>query len=138
MADTTEASSPTVRASTDLFSKNLTYWILGLMLAGISFAALMSFLEWRRNDGADDFWAELFKTGFLLIGGAFTSIVGYYFGSAGAEEARAQADRAKAEAEKAQLEAKSAHLKEANEISERDGANLISETAPDIIDADLE
>jgi hypothetical protein len=34
-------------------------------------------------------WFELFKEGFLFLSGALTTVIGYYFGSRGTQEAEA-------------------------------------------------
>lgn len=45
-------------------------------------------------------WLTLFKDGFLLLGGAMTTLIGYYFGSKGSDQALMTAEQLKAEAEK--------------------------------------
>ena len=62
----------------------------------------------------NSFWEELFKTGFLLIGGSLTSVVGYYFGNQGIDSARRSAEQAQEMAEVAKREAKRAEDQEKN------------------------
>ncbi len=50
-------------------------------------------------------WFDLFKSGFLILGGALTTIIGYYFGSRGVQEAEASLNVALREAEKAKEKA---------------------------------
>ena len=45
-------------------------------------------------------WLSLFKDGFLLLGGALTTLIGYYFGSKGSEAALQSAEKYAKEAEK--------------------------------------
>jgi hypothetical protein len=37
-------------------------------------------------------WTDLFKSGFLILGGGLTTIIGYYFGSRGTQEAQEVAE----------------------------------------------
>lgn len=45
-------------------------------------------------------WLSLFKDGFLLLGGALTTLIGYYFGTKGSEAALENAEKYTKEAEK--------------------------------------
>jgi len=45
-------------------------------------------------------WLDLFKDGFLLLGGALTTLIGYYFGNKGSEAALKTAENYTKEAEK--------------------------------------
>lgn len=49
-------------------------------------------------------WVELLKSGFLILGGGLTTVIGYYFGSRGVQEAQTSAQQARIEAEKAKEE----------------------------------
>ena len=44
-------------------------------------------------DDTSDIWFSTFKDGFLLLGGAFTTLIGYYFGSRGGDLAIKEAER---------------------------------------------
>jgi hypothetical protein len=60
---------------------------------------------------ANEIWFDLFKSGFLLLGGSLTTIIGYYFGSRGVQEAEQSAAIALREAEKSK--------KRADELAEK-------------------
>ena len=49
-------------------------------------------------------WIQLLKSGFLILGGGLTTIIGYYFGSRGIQEAQDMAEQARARAEEQQRE----------------------------------
>ncbi|MFQ5641491.1 MAG: hypothetical protein ACE5IR_26235 [bacterium] len=46
------------------------------------------------------YWVELLKSGFLILGGGLTTIIGYYFGSRGTQEAQEIAEIARDELQK--------------------------------------
>ena len=50
-------------------------------------------------------WLTLFKDGFLLLGGALTTLIGYYFGTRGSEVIIDKAEKYKEEARKLELTA---------------------------------
>ena len=49
-------------------------------------------------------WVELLKSGFLILGGGLTTVIGYYFGSRGVQEAQTSADEARRERDDAKRE----------------------------------
>ncbi len=49
-------------------------------------------------------WLELFKSGIMLLGGSLSSVVGYYFGSRGVQEAEHSAQITRQEAERISTE----------------------------------
>ena len=51
------------------------------------------------SDKEGEVWLSLFKDGFLLLGGAFTTLIGYYFGNRGSEQTLANAEAVRKEAE---------------------------------------
>jgi hypothetical protein len=50
-------------------------------------------------------WFELLKAGFYVLGASVTTVIGYYFGSKGAQEREARALEREAEAEEAKDQA---------------------------------
>jgi hypothetical protein len=72
----------------------LTY-AFGLLLVGIIAAVRDS-----------PTWFDLFKSGFLLLGGGLTTVIGYYFGSRSAQDAEASASLAIQAAQKTSDEAR--------------------------------
>lgn len=80
-------------------SKTIAYGLIALFsacLISLLFAGVFSASETERTE-----WREQFKEGFLFLGGALTTVIGYYFGSRGTQEAEANAANARLEAERA-------------------------------------
>lgn len=110
-----DAQSPSAH---ELETHKLGKRLLWIFAIAIAFTGVMALRETNCDSGEcsqDPFWTDLFKTGFLLIGGAFTTVVGYYFGNAGADDARRQADIATQAARDAEQHANQM-VQEANEI----------------------
>ena len=94
-------------------SKQIAFMLLAMYaiyLTGVLIGALT-------EASTNGMWFDLFKSGFLLLGGALTTIIGYYFGSRGVQEAEAKAATALHEAEKAREEAEK-ERRRASEIEE--------------------
>ncbi len=81
-------------------SKHIAYGLIALFSFCLIFVLLAG--VWGRN-GSE--WQQIFKEGFLFLGGALTTVIGYYFGSKGTQEAEASAAIAQREAERAKQEA---------------------------------
>ncbi len=89
-------------------AKILAYSLVALYSIALSFIGVVAAFQ-PSNDG--NAWLELFKSGFLVLGGSLTTIIGYYFGSRGVEKAQDVAEIARrgfeenaAELEKAKAE----------------------------------
>lgn len=67
--------------------------VFSLLLSAVLFKAIYA-------DNAENIWFRAFKDGFLLLGGAFTTLIGYYFGSRGGDLALKDAERIGKEAQK--------------------------------------
>ena len=96
-------------------SKTIAYILLsiyGLCLLIVMIAAF------KEQPSESSIWFPLFKSGFLLLGGALTTVIGYYFGSRGVQEAEASANIALREAEKAKDELEK-ERKKAQELQEQ-------------------
>ena len=52
-------------------------------------------------------WFDLFKSGFLILGGGLTTVIGYYFGSRGIQEAESRVATAQQELDQARAELES-------------------------------
>lgn len=93
-----QGETPTGRTA-----KHIAYSLIGVYggaLLGVGiFAAI---LEIRGDDNLNDGWFELLKNGFLILGGSFSTVVGYYFGSRGVQEAEATARDAESRAQEAE------------------------------------
>lgn len=76
-------------------------------------------------------WDEYFRTGFVLLGGTLTTIMGYFFGSRGVE--RAQDSAAKAQSLSEQLSKRVESVEAQAETAERNAAEAV-ETAQAAID----
>jgi len=86
-------SDPPKETPTARTSKHIAYWLLALysgsLLAIGVFAGILE-LAGRGSAG----WFDLLKSGFLILGGSLSTVVGYYFGSRGIQEAEAYAREA--------------------------------------------
>ena len=97
------------------------------------------------RDSDNQFWAELFKTGLLLVGGSLTSAVGYYFGNQGVDAAQRSAEQAQQMADVANRETKRAEeladqLAKANEelkAAAEAAAPTADEAVPGIVAVDI-
>ncbi|MDT5062787.1 MAG: hypothetical protein QOH63_3246 [Acidobacteriota bacterium] len=93
-----------------------TVAILLLVFYGGSLGAIALAAYKEQNPGA---WFDLFKSGFLLLGGALTTVIGYYFGSRGVQAAERSAAFAVQEATKAGVE-KDRALKQVEQAKEKE------------------
>lgn len=95
-------------------TKRIAYILLGLYGIGLAAVAAAAFSE---GSSGDRVWFELFKSGFLILGGALTTVIGYYFGSRGVQEAETTAGIALRERDRAreELEKKKQQVKEMQE-----------------------
>jgi hypothetical protein len=83
-------------------SKNIAYALL------VSYAValiLIGIVAAFKPSGDGDAWLDLFKSGFLILGGGLTMVIGYYFGSRGTQAAEERGALALQEAQKANEEA---------------------------------
>jgi hypothetical protein len=97
-------------------TKRIAYVLLGLYGICLIAVAVAAFSE---SPSSNRVWFDLFKSGFLLLGGALTTVIGYYFGSRGTQEAETTAgialkDRDRAREELAEVKGQ---LKEEREKS---------------------
>ena len=83
-----------------------TMRIIAYSLIGIYGSALLLIgivAAFKKGDDGNT-WVQLLKSGFLILGGALTTITGYYFGSRGTQEAQNIAESAREELEENQKE----------------------------------
>lgn len=82
-------------------ARNIAYGMIGIyggMLVIIGIVAAI------KSGEESQMWVELLKSGFLLLGGGLTTIIGYYFGSRGVQEAQDVAEKAREELERQKAE----------------------------------
>lgn len=75
----------------------LALYALALVLIGVVAAT-------KKDPDTSQLWFDLFKSGFLILGGGLTTVIGYYFGSRGIQEAEARAANAQQELDQARKE----------------------------------
>ena len=118
-------SAPAKETPTARTSKHIAFWLLALysgsLLAIGVFAGILE-LAGRGSAG----WFDLLKSGFLILGGSLSTVVGYYFGSRGIQEAEANA-------QEAERRTKAAVAELADQISESRQAQ--AELAPTFADS---
>ncbi len=93
------------------------------LLAGVGAAAIFS-------EDPTNSWLDLFKSGFLLLGGGLTTIIGYYFGNQGVQELESRLQKTVRESESAQKEVEK--QKKLIEELEKDTSPTLDEEADDI------
>lgn len=81
-------------------SKRIAFLLIGmfggvLVVAGLVAIVIALAAVFRNQALPDNPWFELFKSGFFILGGSLTTIIGYYFGSRGVQEAEANAKLAR-------------------------------------------
>lgn len=98
---------PTARTS-----KFIAFFLLSLFAGCLVVVLVVAIFGDPSNSGI---WFDLFKNGFVLLSGALTTVIGYYFGSQGIQEAEAGLADAKREAERLEglLKKEKRDLKEA-------------------------
>jgi len=102
MADEDQRGPGPRESTTARTSRQVAFTLIalfGALLIGTFVASV--FLDTTR---ASQF-VEMFKSGFLLLGGAVTTIIGYYFGSRRTQQAQSAAVHAVREASAAKAEA---------------------------------
>ena len=110
-------------------ARHIAYILIGLygvLLAGVGCVAAF------RTAATNSEWLDLFKSGFLILGGGLTTVLGYYFGSRGTQQAEESAQSARAEARSA-MDAARAEEARAEEILARaaeDEAPTFGEAVP--------
>ena len=100
-----ETKQPLPESPTTRTTKRIAFLLLGLYAVSLLLALLAAIYE---DPSSNRVWFELFKNGFLLLGGALTTVIGYYFGSRGLQEAEMSASIAQQEAERRAREAERA------------------------------
>lgn len=69
-------------------TRNVIAFSILFVFSGLLIALLVvAYHEEKEVNG----WLDLFKSGFILLGGAFTTFMGYYFGAKSGENAMEQA-----------------------------------------------
>ena len=97
-ADQSARETPTGRTT-----KNIAYALIGIYGCGLlGIGAVAAILELLGL--ASGTWFELLKSGFLILGGALSTVIGYFFGSRGIQEAEANAMHAEERAQVAEKE----------------------------------
>jgi len=82
------------------------------VLLGFIFYKVYSFDNLEEGSGGK-IWFDLFKEGFLLLGGALTTLIGFYFGSRNSELiARVDKAREKVEQEKKEVDSMAQRMEE--------------------------
>lgn len=104
--DEKETKQPVLESPTTRTTKCIAFLLLGLYAASLLLVLLAAIII--EDPSSNRVWFDLFKNGFLLLGGALTTVIGYYFGSRGIQEAEMSASIAQQEAERRAREAERA------------------------------
>lgn len=92
-----------VNHSLSKLTTNITYIVLfGFigMLISLLILAWSSFNISEKGINVGQEWLNLFRDGFLILSGILTTLIGYYFGNRGSENALKEVERIKNENEK--------------------------------------
>jgi hypothetical protein len=65
-------------------SRHIAYIFLGLYAVTLLFIGIVAAIK---HPPSDQVWFDLLKSGFLILGGGLTTVIGYYFGNRGIQEA---------------------------------------------------
>jgi hypothetical protein len=65
-------------------SRHIAYIFLGLYAVTLLFIGIVAAIK---PPPSDQVWFDLLKSGFLILGGGLTTVIGYYFGNRGIQEA---------------------------------------------------
>ena len=97
------ARSPntTTESPQERTAKRIAYILLGIYGAALLIIGIIAAIKPATENQT---WVELFKSGFLILGGGLTTIIGYYFGSRGVQEAQTSADEARRQRDEAKRE----------------------------------
>jgi hypothetical protein len=71
-------STPTTASASADVPRRIAIILLSAYVGTLVFAGLVGAFK---TSPADQAWVELFKSGFLLLGGGLTTVIGYYFGA---------------------------------------------------------
>ncbi|UCC53634.1 MAG: hypothetical protein JSV68_06595 [Anaerolineaceae bacterium] len=85
-------------------TRNIAYALLISYGASLILIGIVAAFFTKSPEEAED-WLDLFKSGFLILGGGLTTVIGYYFGSRGAQAAEERSAQAVQEAQMAITEA---------------------------------
>ncbi|RZS93543.1 hypothetical protein [Aquimarina brevivitae] len=77
----------------------IVLFVFSIFLAIILYKAISLYTNDGKMTEYGEKWLELFNNGFLLLGGALTTLIGYYFGNKGSEVAQSNAEKLLKEAE---------------------------------------
>ena len=113
-------------------SRHIAYIFLGLYAVTLLFIGIVAAIK---PPPSDQVWFDLLKSGFLILGGGLTTVIGYYFGNRGIQEAEERVVNAKKEANTVKEEVEKERLR-IMELEERqaptyDEESLDSETEGD-------
>ena len=135
-------------------ARNIAYIMLGVfcLLLLLILGSAVFF-----KTAANNVWLDLFKSGFLILAGGVTTVLGYYFGNQGVQEAqaaqvkaekesmgaidaaekeKAAAETVKAEAEKVVVEVEG--LKKSKQRLEEQAKDLVDELGPKDLEEEME
>ena len=77
----------------------IVLFVFSVFLSIILYKATTLFTDDGKMTDSGQKWLEIFNNGFLLLGGALTTLIGYYFGNKGSEIAQSNAEKLLKEAE---------------------------------------
>jgi len=115
-------------------SKYIAYALLGLYALALVLIGIVAAL--KDDPQVSQVWFDLFKSGFLILGGGLTTIIGYYFGSRGTQEAETRVATALKDLDEARadLENQQKKVRELSEKLEDKQAPTVNEETPGIIE----
>lgn len=86
----------------DKLTRMITYIVLGAFIFFLFLMLLKAIFSFGQvgKELVGKEWLDLFKDGFLILGGVLTTLIGYYFGNRGSESALKQIEEVKKENER--------------------------------------
>lgn len=86
----------------DKLTRNITYVVLIAFILILAALLIKAFISYKAPENGKEIgleWLNLFRDGFLVLGGILTTLVGYYFGNRGSEAALKEAEEIRKETE---------------------------------------
>ena len=119
-------------------SRRIAYSLLALYASALLLIGIVAAL--KDDPQVSQVWFDLFKSGFLILGGGLTTIIGYYFGSRGIQDAETRTATALKELDQArdELANQQKKVKELSDKLEDRQAPTVNEETPGIIEPPTE
>ena len=101
-------------------TRNIAFYLLGLFGLFLIILLILHFIDDDNIQNGKNIWFDLFRSGFLFLSGALTTIIGYYFGNKNVAEAEKQAVESRQRVEELEVRIKNMEIDNSPTIEEMD------------------